>query len=126
MKNNLKYELCPIRDIISHLSDKWSLFVIHTLSQEEKMRFNEIQKKVDDISHRMLTVTLRSLEADGLVNREIYPEVPPRVEYNLTPLGQSLLEPIEGLVSWAIKNTEKIQESRNNYQERKQANNLII
>lgn len=106
---------CPIRDIISRLSDKWSLLVIYRLSLQDKMRFNEIQKELEDISQRMLTVTLRTLEADGLVNRKVYPEVPPRVEYQLTGLGRSLLPPLHELLTWAKENTNSIKESRRNY-----------
>lgn len=114
--NNIKEGICPIRDIIASLSDKWSLLVIYTLSTNPKMRFGEVQKSISDISQRMLTVTLRSLEADGLVSRQIYPEVPPRVEYQLTNLGYSLLDPLKELVNWARENSTIIQESRNNYQ----------
>lgn len=114
--NNIIEGICPIRNVIASLSDKWSLLVIYTLSQNPKMRFGELQKSINDISQRMLTVTLRSLEADGLVSRQIYPEVPPRVEYQLTDLGYSLLDPLRELVNWAKKNSEVIQESRKNYQ----------
>lgn len=116
IENDIIEGICPIRDIIASLSDKWSLLVIYTLSHNPKMRFGELQKSITDISQRMLTVTLRSLEADGLVSRQIYPEVPPRVEYQLTELGYSLLDPLRGLVNWARENTEVIQESRNSYQ----------
>lgn len=115
--NNIISGICPIRNIIASLSDKWSLLVIYTLSQNPKMRFGELQKSINDISQRMLTVTLRSLEADGLVSRQVYPEVPPRVEYQLTHLGYSLLDPLEGLITWAKNNSEVIQKSRNSYQQ---------
>ncbi len=115
--NNIIEGICPIRDIIASLSDKWSLLVIYTLSQNPKMRFGELQKSITDISQRMLTVTLRSLESDGLVSRQVYPEVPPRVEYQLTDLGYSLLEPLKGLVNWAKENTEIIQNSRKSYKQ---------
>lgn len=115
-ENKSKYNMCPIRDIISRLSDKWSLLIVVTLSNNRSsMRFGEILKEIDDISQRMLTVTLRSLEADGLVKRRVYPEVPPRVDYQLTEMGHSLLSPLEGLVSWAQKNTEAIHKSRKKY-----------
>lgn len=112
MEESDKKVLCPIRDIISRLSDKWSLLVLITLSWNGTMRFNEIHKAMDDISQRMLTVTLRSLEADGLVNRQVYPEVPPRVEYKLTDLGESLLPALEVLIDWAKTNTAEILQSR--------------
>lgn len=112
MEENNKYEICPIKDIIARLSDKWSLLVIITLSKEEKLRFNEIQKRLDDISQRMLTVTLRSLETDGLVERKVYAEVPPRVEYSLTVLGRSLLSPLSNLIDWAKTNSQSILAAR--------------
>lgn len=110
-----KEDLCPIRDIIARLSDKWSLLVIYKLSINNKMRFSQLQRELEDISQRMLTVTLRTLEADGFVQRTVYPEVPPRVEYQLTPLGISLLPIIRELVSWARENTVAIQNSRRSY-----------
>lgn len=118
MENKFKYVFCPIRDIITRLSDKWSLLIIVTLSQSDKMRFNEIHKEIDDISQRMLSVTLRSLEEDGLVNRKVYPEVPPRVEYKLTDLGFSLLNPLNGLIDWAKDNTHSIHDSRKRFKKR--------
>lgn len=112
MKTTDKYKICPIRDIIARLSDKWSLLVIITLHREGTIRFNKIQKELDDISQRMLTVTLRSLEADGLVARKAYAEIPPRVEYQLTELGKSLLPPLQGLVDWALENKNIIIENQ--------------
>lgn len=116
MNETEKKDFCPIRDIISRLSDKWSLLVIVTLSWNGTMRFNEIHRSMNDISQRMLTVTLRSLEADGLISRQIYPEVPPRVEYKLTSIGESLLPALEVLVDWAKTNTEVIFKSRNKFE----------
>ncbi len=92
---------CPIRNLLCRLGDKWSLLVLVSLSANGTMRFNEIQRSIGDISQRMLTVTLRSLEADGLVSRKVYPEVPPRVEYALTKSGKSLMPHLSGLVDWA-------------------------
>ena len=92
------------------------MLVIVILNDGGIMRFNEIQKAMDDISQRMLTVTLRSLEADGLISRRIYPEVPPRVEYSLTPLGKSLLPALTMLVDWAKENTGAIQEARRSFE----------
>lgn len=116
MEETEKKDFCPIRDIISRLSDKWSLLVIMTLSWNGTMRFNEIHRSMDDISQRMLTVTLRSLEADGLISRQIYPEVPPRVEYKLTSIGESLLPALEVLVNWAKTNTAVIFKSRDKFE----------
>ena len=100
MKTFLHEGICPIRDILSRLGDKWSLLVLTTLYSNGTMRFNDIQRSLGDISQRMLTVTLRSLEADGLVHREVYPEVPPRVEYSLTPLGRSLKPILDSMWAW--------------------------
>ena len=95
---------CPIRNILARMSDKWSLLVIYALSQVEKMRFGDIRRAVPDISQKMLTVTLRTLEEDGFVTRTIYPEVPPRVEYALTIRAHSLLPHIQSLIVWAKEN----------------------
>ena len=103
---------CPIRDIISRLGNKWSLLVLLTLNSAGKMRFNEIHKAIGDISQRMLTVTLRSLETDGLVERKVYAEVPPRVEYVLTKSGQDLIPYLDNLVGWAMDNMQGIITSR--------------
>lgn len=108
MKTFLHIETCPIRDILSRLGDKWSLLVLTTLSVNGIMRFSDIHKSIGDISQRMLTVTLRSLEADGLVDRKIYPEVPPRVEYCLTESGGELMPHLNDLVGWALKNMTDI------------------
>lgn len=99
---------CPIRNILARMSDKWSLLVIYALSQVEKMRFGDICRAVPDISQKMLTVTLRTLEEDGFVTRTIYPEVPPRVEYALTIRAHSLLPHIQSLIVWAKENMEPI------------------
>ena len=103
---------CPVRNILSRVGDKWSMLVLLTLHANGVMRFNEIHRSLGDISHRMLTVTLRTLEADGLVCREVYAEVPPRVEYRLTERGLSLLPHIFGLVEWAQANKAAILSER--------------
>ena len=120
MKNFLHEGTCPIRDILSRLGDKWSLLVLVTLSANGTMRFNEIQKSIGDISRRMLTVTLRSLEADGLVVRTIYPEVPPRVEYCLSKSGHTLLPHLDNLVKWALENMQDIENSRRMYDDKEE------
>ena len=97
MKNFHHTENCPIRDILSRLSSKWAMLILITLDANEVMRFNDLQKSIGDISQRMLSVTLRTLEADGLIGRKAYPEIPPRVEYSLTPRGLSLIPYLEGL-----------------------------
>ena len=115
-KNFLPSENCPIRNILCRLGDKWSMLVLISLNTNGIMRFNDIYKSIGDISQRMLTVTLRSLEADGLVNRVIYPEVPPRVEYSLTQSGENLMPHLNSLVGWALENMQEIVESRKKHE----------
>lgn len=91
MENNEKKLSCPIRDVLCRIGDKWSMLVLITLHKQGTMRFSDIQRSIDDISQRMLTVTLRSLENDNLIKRTVYAEVPPKVEYELTPTGTSLI-----------------------------------
>lgn len=115
IEEDAHHDFCPVRDILDRFGDKWSLLAILRLGYSGKMRFNELKGKIDGISQRMLTVTLRSLERDGLVSRHIYAEVPPRVEYELTPLGRGLLNQIWELAQWAGGNQESIQASRKAY-----------
>ena len=91
---------CPIRDVLSKLGDKWTMLIMVTLKTNGTMRFCDIQKTIGDISQRMLTVTLRSLETDGLIVRKVYAEVPPRVEYSLTELGKSLNPILDAMRAW--------------------------
>jgi len=109
------HEFCPIRDVLDRFGDKWSLLVILNLGNLGKVRFNELKNKIDGISQRMLTVTLRSLERDGLITRRIFAEVPPRVEYELTPLGASLLRQIWEMAQWASGSIGQILEARKAY-----------
>lgn len=109
---NALYPTCPIRNVLSRIGDKWSLLVIYTLKSGERVRFGELHRAIPDISQKMLTVTLRTLEQDGLVVREIFPEIPPRVEYSLTPRAQSLLPHVEGLIDWALENMDGILRDR--------------
>ena len=106
---------CPIKDILARFGDKWSIYTILTLGKEEKLRFNELKSQITGVSQRMLTVTLRSLEEDGLVSRQVYPEIPPRVEYSLTPLGQGLLLQLLQLADWAKGNIDQILDAREKY-----------
>ena len=103
---------CPVRDVICRLGDKWSMLVLIALNANGTMRFSDIHKTIEDISQRMLTVTLRTLESDGLVERKIYAEVPPRVVYYLTDTGGTLIPHLEGLVGWALENMDAILEHR--------------
>lgn len=111
-------ETCPARNVLDRFGDKWSTLVILVLNEEEKLRFNELHKTIGDISQKMLTVTLRNLEADGLVSRKVYPEIPPRVEYKLTPLGKSLVPHISSLLKWADQNFSSIMASRSKYNQK--------
>lgn len=100
---------CPIRNILSRFGDKWSLLAIYTLNKQNRaVRFKELQREIPDISQKMLTVTLRTLEEDGYVTRTIYPEVPPRVEYALTERAKSLLPHLNALIGWALENMDAI------------------
>lgn len=111
---------CPVKDILGRFGDKWSIYAILKLGREEKLRFNELKAMIPGISQRMLTVTLRSLEEDGLVKRTLYPEIPPRVEYELTALGQSLLLQLLHLAEWAKLNLQQIVEARERYAQKEQ------
>lgn len=104
---------CPIRNILARISDKWSLLAIFTINKGGgPMRFKEIQRAIPDISQKMLTVTLRTLEEDGFVTRTVHPEVPPRVEYALTDRAMSLLPHVNALIGWALDNMEDIMRDR--------------
>ena len=100
MENFYTNDNCPIRDVLSRLGDKWSMLVLVTLKANGTMRFCDIHKTIVDISQRMLTVTLRTLEADGLISRKVYAEVPPRVEYSLTETGESLRPVLDAMNVW--------------------------
>lgn len=106
---------CPIRNILSRIGDKWSMLVLYTLETDEAKRFKELQRNIPDISQKMLTATLKMLEADGLVKREAFAEVPPRIEYSLSDKGKTLLPHINALLSWATDNMDDIYESRRHY-----------
>lgn len=108
LKENLKkytgIDACPIRNAIARFSGKWSMLVLCVLAENNVTRFGEISKAIPDISPKVLTETLKNLEADGLISRKVYAAVPPRVEYALTDLGRSLMPHISGLIKWALEN----------------------
>ncbi|MBD5267294.1 MAG: helix-turn-helix transcriptional regulator [Bacteroides sp.] len=106
-------EICPIRNVVARFGNKWALLVILILGESESIRYNELGRKIPDISSRVLASTLRTLEADGLVKREFYQEVPPRVEYSLTETGRSLVPIILQLTEWAQNNMKTIIAHRN-------------
>lgn len=108
---------CPARDVLDRVGDKWSVYVIHSLGGGTK-RFSELLREIDGISQRMLTVTLRGLERDGMLIRTVHAEVPPRVEYRLTEMGRTLLRTIGSLLSWSEKHTGDIQRARTSYDNR--------
>ena len=105
-------ERCPVRNVVARFGNKWALLVILVLSENEPIRYNELGRKIPDISSRVLSNTLRILEADGLVNRRFYQEVPPRVEYSLTETGRSLVPIIIKLTEWAQNNMKTIIDHR--------------
>ncbi|MBX3170424.1 MAG: helix-turn-helix transcriptional regulator [Candidatus Eremiobacteraeota bacterium] len=108
-------EACkPIRQVLERVGDKWSLLVIYQLSQR-KLRFNELRRAIPQISQRMLTYSLRELERDGLVLRTVTPSVPPRVDYELTALGATLLVPVQGLVDWAVGHQAEMEAARSRF-----------
>ena len=112
-------EICPVRNVVARFGNKWALLVILFLSENEPIRYNELGRKIPDISSRVLSNTLRILEADGLVNRRFYQEVPPRVEYSLTDTGRSLVPIIIKLTEWAQNNMKTIIEHRSNSEDKK-------
>ncbi|WP_431282185.1 winged helix-turn-helix transcriptional regulator [Humitalea sp. 24SJ18S-53] len=102
---------CPVRNLLDHIGDRWSVLLLATLAGGPK-RFSALARAVPDISKRMLTQTLRTLETDGLVHRDVRPTVPPSVTYSLTPLGESLAAPLLGLVEWAEANFAAVCDAR--------------
>jgi len=105
------YANCPIRDILDRLADRWSLLVLIHL-HDGTLRFSDLRRAIGDISQRMLSLTVRRLEQDGFLSRTVYPTVPPRVDYTLTDLGRSILEPVGALVDWAAAHRDEIHAAR--------------
>ena len=108
----LQKKICPVKDIMASYGDKWSMYVVLLLGQHKHLRFNELRSGISGISQRMLTVTLRSLEEDGIVLRTNFQDVLPHVEYELTALGEGLLKQLLGLANWAEENFTAILKSR--------------
>jgi DNA-binding HxlR family transcriptional regulator len=106
---------CEVRRILDRIADKWSLLVIALLGRQNTLRFTELRRQIEGISQRMLTLTLRNLERDGLVSRTVYPVVPPKVEYRLTTLGETLIDTIRSLVDWTSEHQEEIRAARDAY-----------
>ncbi len=103
-----------VSEVLSRVGDKWTVLVVSTLGDGPK-RFNELRRALGSISQRMLTLTLRSLERDGLITRTVFPTIPPRVDYELTKLGRSLLDPVSELGLWARRNRPAIQDARKRF-----------
>ena len=109
-------ENCPVRNVVDRIGDKWSVLILLALEGGGVLRFNEIHKYLGTISQKMLTVTLKTLEADGLVKRTVYAQIPPKVEYELTDRGKTLLPHLHGLVMWANENMAEIKDSRHQFE----------
>ncbi len=105
-------EICPVRNVIARFGNKWALLVILVIGENDPIRYNELSRKIPDISSRVLSSTLRILAADGLIERKLYQEVPPRVEYSLTETGRSLVPIIVELTEWAQTNLKTIMKHR--------------
>ena len=111
---HLTGECVAVSDVLARVGDKWSVLVVTRLGGAP-LRFNELRRSIGGISQRMLTLTLRGLERDGLINRTVFPTVPPRVEYALTGLGRDLLQPVSALGDWALRNQAKIARARDQF-----------
>ena len=108
MELNSEYLACPIRHVISKFCDKWSLLALYTIHEHGVMRFSELHRHMSDCSQKMLSATLKKLQRHHLVDRTLYPEVPPRVEYSLTESGRSLMPAVLGLIAWAKEHFEVV------------------
>jgi len=110
LQENLKkfthIDNCPIRNVVARFSGKWAVLVLCVLAENETTRFNAIGKAIPDISPKVLSDTLKNLEADGFISRRIYAEIPPKVEYSLTDLAKSLMPKLYGVIEWALENHE--------------------
>jgi DNA-binding HxlR family transcriptional regulator len=113
------------REILDLVGDKWSLYIVGTL-RDGPLRFNELKREIDGISQRMLTLTLRGLERDGLVTRTMFATIPPRVDYELTALGQTLMEPVMALVAWADSNQLAIAQARKHFDEKPEPDQVSV
>ena len=106
---------CPSRDLLDRIGDKWTVLVLGELAKHGACRFSELRKRLSGVSEKMLTQTLRAVERDGLVLRTVYPAVPVRVEYALTPLGQTLREPLKTLTEWSVRHVAEVIAAREEY-----------
>lgn len=119
-KQHVTEDCRAISDVLARVGDKWSILVVSRLGRKT-MRFNELRRDIGGISQRMLTLTLRGLERDGLITRTVYASVPPRVDYALTPLGCSLLRPVNALSEWALANKTRLADARRHFDRQNEA-----
>lgn len=110
-------EMCPVRNVIARFGNKWALLTVLIIGEQGVVRFNELSRLIPDVSSRVLSSTLRTLEADGFIDRKVYAVVPPKVEYRLTEVGGSLLPLIQQLTEWAQTNMKKVISHRKDYEE---------
>lgn len=115
-ETNSIIEICPIRNVVTRFGNKWSLLVLLVINDKGVVRFNELGRLIPDISTRVLSTTLKTLEADGLIDRKVYAQVPPKVEYTLTPTGESLIPLIMQLTEWAQNNMKTVMAHRRKYE----------
>lgn len=106
---------CPSRDLLDRIGDKWTVLILGELGKHGPCRFTELRRQLAGVSEKMLTQTLRALERDGLVHRTVYPTVPARVEYDLTPLGQTVREPLKALTEWSVQHIDQVLAARERY-----------
>ncbi|MGV1914561.1 helix-turn-helix domain-containing protein [uncultured Agrobacterium sp.] len=111
---NLDFDNCPVRDLLNHIGGKWSTLLLQALA-ERPYRFGELRRMVPDISQRMLTQTLRDLQRDGYIHREVFPTKPPSVEYSMTALGRSLYLPLSQVINWALDNHDAVKQARTEF-----------
>lgn len=116
-KTNSIIEMCPVRNVVARFGDKWSLLVLLVINGSGPVRFNELGRLIPDISTKVLSGTLKTLEADGLINRKVYAQVPPKVEYSLTETGKSLVPLIMQLTEWAQANMKNVMRHRSEYEQ---------
>jgi DNA-binding HxlR family transcriptional regulator len=126
--NRLVSNFCPsssdclaIAETLSRIGDKWTVLVIANLAIQAPMRYGDIRRKVEGISQRMLTLTLKGLEEDGIMTRTMYPTIPPRVEYALTPLGHTLVVPLRALYDWAVEHRPEVLAARRKFQSKEKS-----
>jgi DNA-binding HxlR family transcriptional regulator len=112
MAKKLDYEYCKAAPVLEWLGNKWALVVLMTISESGPVRFNELYRTIPSVSEKVLSQVLKQLTADGIIDRQLYPDVPPRVEYSITDLGRTLLPHVQALIDWGRENFDRIMENR--------------